>query len=64
MVYVFMQIFFMQRVMRMEFCPHNNVWTIIMYVHAVCDMSSKSSACVSALVITSLWDATLDSRDF
>ena len=34
-----------------------------MYAHAVCDMSSKSIACISALVIISLWDAALDSRD-
>ena len=46
MAHVFMQIFFMQRVMRMEFCPHNNVWTIIMYVHAVCDMHVFQIQCM------------------
>ena len=54
MVHVFIQIFFMQRVMRMNF-----VRTItmleqeqlqLMYLHAVCDMYSKSSAFISALV--------------
>ena len=63
MVRVFMQISFMQLVMRMEFCLADNGCTIIMFVHEIRDMSSKSSACITTLVISSIWDATLNTRD-
>ena len=54
MVHVFIQIFFMQRVMRMNFVRTTMLeqeQLQLMYVHAVCDMYSKSSAFMSALVI-------------
>ena len=55
-----MQIFFMQRVMRMNFVRTTMLQQEqlqLMYVHAVCDMSSKSSAFISALVIILLVQA-------
>ena len=59
---VFMQIFFMQRVMRMNFVRTTMLeqeQLQLMYVHAVCDMYSKLSAFISALVIILRYGAQL-----